>query len=165
MRAYVDWIEEKSIDSAAKTPGAPYKGLFYFEMADEQIFFGREPQIELLLGRIQRHRLTVLHGVSGAGKTSLINAGLMPMLLRHEAIPLYPLPGLGVKYQNPEPTIYKRITSVAPVERELADLSDLPLSQFLRLAGPGLDGGACRTRRQSRMDDSTHSGGDGKVKA
>ncbi len=61
-------------------PGRPYKFLDYFEAADRPIFFGREEEVNHLVQRIMAHRLTVLFGQSGVGKTSLINAGVIPWL-------------------------------------------------------------------------------------
>ncbi|MEW5871569.1 MAG: hypothetical protein AB1894_20005 [Chloroflexota bacterium] len=65
-------------------PAAPYKGLNYFEALDQAIFFGRQAIAGELVERLLRpeSRLMVLHAPSGAGKTSLIRAGLMPRLLQ-----------------------------------------------------------------------------------
>lgn len=43
---------------------------------------GRQPDLNRLLERLSRndHKLTVIHGCSGVGKSSLINAGLVPVL-------------------------------------------------------------------------------------
>ncbi|NEO31592.1 MAG: hypothetical protein F6K36_14385 [Symploca sp. SIO3C6] len=43
---------------------------------------GRQPDVNRLLERLSRndHKLTVIHGCSGVGKSSLINAGLVPAL-------------------------------------------------------------------------------------
>ncbi|NEO98134.1 MAG: hypothetical protein F6K58_05450 [Symploca sp. SIO2E9] len=45
---------------------------------------GRQPDVNRLLERLSRndHKLTVIHGCSGVGKSSLINAGLVPALER-----------------------------------------------------------------------------------
>ncbi len=59
---------------------APYKFLSYYDIGDRDIFFGRDAVIEELAGRIPRHKVVILNGQSGAGKTSLINAGLIPRL-------------------------------------------------------------------------------------
>ncbi|MGQ4646626.1 WD40 domain-containing protein [Lyngbya aestuarii] len=43
---------------------------------------GRQPDVHRLIERLSRndHKLTVIHGSSGVGKSSLINAGLLPAL-------------------------------------------------------------------------------------
>ncbi len=62
--------------------GGPYRFLDYFDVNDNQFFYGREQDVETLLGMIQEHRLVVLFGRSGIGKTSLLRAGLMAELAK-----------------------------------------------------------------------------------
>ena len=57
-----------------------YPGAQSFQRKDVDLFFGREEDEEALLRMIQLKQITVLHGKSGLGKTSLINAGLIPLL-------------------------------------------------------------------------------------
>ena len=63
----------------------PYKGLFYFDESDSEIFFGREKLtaslVERLLSGLEADQrfLTVI-GASGSGKSSLVRAGLIPAL-------------------------------------------------------------------------------------
>jgi hypothetical protein len=66
---------ESSIDS-------PFKGQSSFEVEDEVLFFGREAHTRSLTYRILSSRMTVLHAPSGAGKTSLLNARIVPNLER-----------------------------------------------------------------------------------
>ncbi|MGA9347711.1 MAG: SUMF1/EgtB/PvdO family nonheme iron enzyme [Anaerolineae bacterium] len=61
-------------------PQRPYKFLDYFEAADRAIFYGRELETPTLHRLIMAHKLTVLYGASGVGKTSLIQAGIIPRL-------------------------------------------------------------------------------------
>lgn len=63
-------------------PKRPYKALNYFEPEDQDIFFGRREDARRLLSLIASYRLVLLFGESGAGKTSLINAGVIPYLAR-----------------------------------------------------------------------------------
>ncbi len=58
----------------------PYKFLSSFQEEDVEIFFGREEETAKVFSQVVSHRLVVLHGPSGAGKTSLLNAGLFPRL-------------------------------------------------------------------------------------
>lgn len=62
-------------------PSCPYPGARPFYEADADIFFGREAIVELLLDDIRR-RITFipLLGRSGSGKSSIIQAGLIPRL-------------------------------------------------------------------------------------
>lgn len=59
----------------------PYPGLRSFEEEDTEFFFGREKEREELFTMIHRWPCVVLFGSSGSGKSSLINAGLIPRLL------------------------------------------------------------------------------------
>ena len=70
-------------------PERPYKFLHYFEASDQPIFFGRDEEVNHLVQHIMAHRLTVLFGQSGVGKTSLINAGVIPRLEEEGYTSLY----------------------------------------------------------------------------
>ena len=63
----------------------PYKGLFYFDESDADIFFGREKLTTSLVQRLLSgleagHRFLTVIGASGSGKSSLVRAGLIPAL-------------------------------------------------------------------------------------
>src|SRR3990170_1970534 len=105
-----------------------YKFLYAFEIEDAQIFFGREKASEELLSTVLKDRLTVFHARSGAGKTSLINAGLSPKLIRDGRLPVY-----ARAYDDPVLAIKRTIASphLGPWP-EL--LSKLTLHEFLGLA-------------------------------
>ncbi|MSO21977.1 MAG: hypothetical protein EXQ58_01720 [Acidobacteria bacterium] len=67
----------------------PWLGLLAFREADQGYFQGRKAKTEELFRLVMRERLSVLFGLSGLGKSSLLQAGVFP-LLRHEAIfPVY----------------------------------------------------------------------------
>jgi cellulose biosynthesis protein BcsQ len=56
----------------------PYPGLMAFREEDEQFFFGRTQVVQLLLERIRRENFLAVVGSSSSGKSSIINAGLIP---------------------------------------------------------------------------------------
>ncbi|MEL7155079.1 MAG: protein kinase [Actinomycetota bacterium] len=58
----------------------PYKGLAPFDETDANDFTGRDRLINDLLGAVERHRITVVVGPSGSGKSSVVRAGLIPAL-------------------------------------------------------------------------------------
>ncbi|MBW4533661.1 MAG: TIR domain-containing protein [Pleurocapsa minor HA4230-MV1] len=65
----------------SQKPACPYPGMSPFSENDEGRFFGRDEEIEELLGRLRLHPfLTVVIGPSGSGKSSLVFAGLIPKL-------------------------------------------------------------------------------------
>lgn len=67
----------------------PWPGLASFREQDELYFKGRGPDIEKLRTLVERERLTVLFGVSGLGKSSLLQAGLFPYLRLENFFPIY----------------------------------------------------------------------------
>ncbi|MEV6158663.1 AAA family ATPase, partial [Nonomuraea sp. NPDC052129] len=68
--------------------GCPYRGLVAFHEADAEVFYGREIVTAQLVTTLSRHLaepgILVLTGASGAGKSSLLRAGLMPAISRGE---------------------------------------------------------------------------------
>ena len=66
----------------------PWLGLSSYQTGDSFRFFGREREIEEIGSSIKDNYCTVLYGVSGAGKTSLINAGLIPTLATEGYLPI-----------------------------------------------------------------------------
>ncbi|MBN2471050.1 MAG: protein kinase [Anaerolineae bacterium] len=62
----------------------PYKGLQAFQEADASDFFGREPLTERLLKTFQKpglaSRFLAVVGPSGSGKSSVVLAGVLPLL-------------------------------------------------------------------------------------
>jgi WD40 repeat protein/DNA-binding XRE family transcriptional regulator len=71
------WLLGAVIDS-------PYRGLAAFEEPDAAFFFGREAATAQVLDRMSRRLagpgLLVVSGVSGAGKSSLLRAGVLPRI-------------------------------------------------------------------------------------
>lgn len=61
-----------------------YKGVKPFESTDRAIFFGRDEDIEELYNLILSENLVVLFGKSGYGKSSLLNAGVLPLFQESE---------------------------------------------------------------------------------
>ena len=62
-------------------PPEPYVGPRPFRKEEQAIFFGRDGEIRELSSLVVAHRTLLLYARSGAGKTSLINAGLVPRLV------------------------------------------------------------------------------------
>ncbi|MFC0862350.1 NACHT and WD repeat domain-containing protein [Sphaerimonospora cavernae] len=81
-------------------PDSPYAGLSPYTADRSPVFFGRESEAEKLLSRLNRSgvdpsmRFIPVVGPSGVGKSSLVQAGVLPALNRHWTIigPLQPGP-------------------------------------------------------------------------
>jgi tetratricopeptide (TPR) repeat protein len=69
--------------------GSPFPGLAAFDESREHIFFGRDLAIRQAIERLREAKtpFLLIVGASGAGKSSLLRAGLMPKLVRPGAIP------------------------------------------------------------------------------
>jgi transcriptional regulator with XRE-family HTH domain len=69
----------------------PYRGLLPFGESDANVFYGRERlAAELaakLAARVTGGGLVVVTGASGSGKSSLLHAGLLPILARGQQVP------------------------------------------------------------------------------
>ena len=65
-------------------PGCPYLGLVPFQERDARFFYGREELVaqlvQRLVARLEGTGMLLVAGESGAGKSSLLRAGLMPRL-------------------------------------------------------------------------------------
>ncbi|MEU6471687.1 hypothetical protein ABZ927_29290 [Streptomyces massasporeus] len=77
---------QRSADETASAPGGvcPYRGLASYRREDARWFFGRERSTDALVSQLGAVAgaggLVMLVGASGAGKSSLLNAGLVPAL-------------------------------------------------------------------------------------
>jgi WD40 repeat protein len=65
-----------------------WPGLAAYGEADYTLFYGRAEESEELLRCVERETLTVIFGPSGVGKTSLLNAGLFPLLREKHYLPV-----------------------------------------------------------------------------
>ena len=83
-------------EDAPATGLSPFKGLHYFDETDAELFFGREVLTDQLAARLARQvdsdeRFLAVVGASGSGKSSVVRAGLIPMLRRQSPSSGWPL--------------------------------------------------------------------------
>ena len=99
----------------------PHKGASNYESSDADLFFGRDTEATDLIARILGSRITVLYAPSGAGKTSLLNARVRPMLEGRGWSPI------GVRFGN-EPVEAVRVATLRwlfpPLATERAALQE-----------------------------------------
>lgn len=60
--------------------GCPYRGLEPYELGDAELFHGRDAVVERLVARVADTALVAVVGASGSGKSSVVQAGLLPAL-------------------------------------------------------------------------------------
>jgi tetratricopeptide (TPR) repeat protein len=92
-----------------QTAGQPYPGTRSFLRSDAGRFFGRSADAAVVTEWWRNNRLTYLVGPAGRGKTSLLNAGMLPLLAgeRADVLPVGSLsrgaafPAVGLPTHNP----------------------------------------------------------------
>ena len=74
VEATVTWDIEKQ--------GSPYPGLMHFTQKYAPVFFGRHAEVQAVLDRMHGPdgRFIIVSGDSGVGKSSLVDAGILPKL-------------------------------------------------------------------------------------
>ncbi len=118
-------LHAQASDRTSAALGSPYRGLLEYRLNDADIFMGRDQAIRELLQHLNSSTLTVLHSESGAGKTSLLQAGIAPRLIEQGHLPVYLRPydtdpALRIKRE------FLSDPSLAPL------LMTAPLRDFLR---------------------------------
>ncbi len=107
--------QARSLLASSKPPEQPYRYLDYFDLEQRQVFFGRQAAQAALLNKMDQSRLTLLHAPSGAGKTSLLRAGVQTALIENGHLPVYlPRPARAVlairQFILPNPPYPERFT-------------------------------------------------------
>jgi WD40 repeat protein/type II secretory pathway component PulM len=75
---------------------SPYKFLDSYSKEDRDIFFGRDKEIEELYSRVFASRILIVYGISGTGKSSLINCGLANKFNDSDWLPVTVRRGLNI---------------------------------------------------------------------
>jgi formylglycine-generating enzyme required for sulfatase activity len=112
-----------------------YRGVQPYKTSDQQLFFGRDEDIENLHDFILLEKMVVLFGKSGYGKSSLLNAGIVPLLQADSQPEAFRFRPLEVRF-----TDYDEKHAVSPLEtltRLIADIPADPAGDFL--TGTGME--------------------------
>jgi WD40 repeat protein len=81
-----DWFREQLFDTADGAAGAvadevaPYRGLAAYTAADAGLYFGREREAVAFVNRLRVEPVLAVVGPSGSGKSSFVQAGVVPRL-------------------------------------------------------------------------------------
>ncbi|MDF0667979.1 MAG: SUMF1/EgtB/PvdO family nonheme iron enzyme [Nitrospira sp.] len=75
----IDWPEGKS----------PYRGLLWFNQEYAPLFFGRDRQVDELIGKLSEPggRALLVIGASGSGKSSVVSAGVWQAVIKQGRLP------------------------------------------------------------------------------
>ena len=101
----------------------PWPGLVAFREADAAFFHGRDSDIGNLYRMVMRERLTVLFGISGLGKTSLLQAGLFPKLRDENLLPIR----IRLDYADQSPPLLQQIKQAIVVFAGAANVESPPV--------------------------------------
>jgi len=121
---------------------SPYIGPRPFERGEMSGFSGRTFEISDLLSMVVANRVVILYAASGAGKTSLINAGLIPEL-EAEGFQVYPVTRVGGAI--PDDATISRIDNIyvfnaliywSSEDADPSSLYDLKLVDYLKEIPP-----------------------------
>jgi hypothetical protein len=122
-------------------PDSPYPGIEPFSYAARNVFFARETEARTLIRLIVMYRGVLLYSDSGTGKSSLVNAGLIPLATEEgyqpERLRVQPKRGQEIIVErlsekaDGEPPFLPSI--FAPDEKE--GRVDLPVDMFLKTLG------------------------------
>jgi hypothetical protein len=132
-------------------PPNPYRGLEPFTAEHAEAFFGRDTEIENLHERVTAQPVTVVVGPSGVGKSSLVQAGLIPRLRRSEpwAIALT-RPGRDPWYRIASSLLLAQRDPASAMEASSALSRDEVEQVINRIRAEGLDPAARFLRSQDR---------------
>ena len=123
----VSLLAQRLHSRASETTGEarPFRGLLEYRLSDAATFFGRDRAIADVLQALQRSALTVLQAESGAGKTSLLQAGIAPRLISAGHLPLV------IRPYDVDPALKIKREFVTDLSRT-PGLQKTPLRDFLR---------------------------------
>jgi tetratricopeptide (TPR) repeat protein len=113
---------------SALSPDRPFPGLRPYRFEDHDFFFGREDQIFALYRLLDHSRFVAVVGSSGSGKSSLVRAGLLPLLDK----------------ESHEPTgrVWKMI-QMHPGDSPVANLAAAMTQQFFAQDEPNIAAAKC----------------------
>jgi tetratricopeptide (TPR) repeat protein len=123
----------------------PYPGTRPFQNVDGDRFYGRERESAAVASLWRTNNLTMLIGPTGTGKTSLLQAGVLPLVARERTGLLPPgrishgasFPAAALPEHNPYTVAL--LGSWSPGE-PATRLADLTISAYLRQRSAGQDG-------------------------
>ena len=141
-------IEIQPIDRSTapppRTAEEPYVGPQPFENRHAAYFFGRNREAEDLVSLVLAHPVVLLYSPSGAGKSSVINAKVVPILLEREHCEV-----LTTRVTGPFPAehvqeisnlfVFQALSILAGRDREPQQLVRATFSEFLQQTRPPVD--------------------------
>ena len=110
---------------------SPFKLLDSYNPEDKDIFFGREKEIETLYNMVYKTPLVMVYGLSGTGKTSLVQCGLANQFDGPDWLPF-----LIRKEENINTSLRSALNSALGSEEPVEDLKELVEALFYKYFRP-----------------------------
>jgi tetratricopeptide (TPR) repeat protein len=126
------------MNNDSQTSASPYVGPRPFERRHRTTFFGRSREVRDLLSMVTINRISLLYAPSGAGKTSLLNAGLIPLLEQEgfAVMPVARVRGVVPSQIDPETIpnifVFNALTNWAGDEVDPLELVGVSLADVFR---------------------------------
>jgi WD40 repeat protein len=109
---------------------SPFKFLDSFTISDRDNFFGREREIAELYGRVFESRILLIYGVSGTGKSSLVNCGLASKFEVSDWLPVNVRRGTNINSSLDFALTRNAVTAFKTGETITGKISSLYLDHF-----------------------------------
>ncbi|PCH66314.1 MAG: hypothetical protein COC01_08390, partial [Bacteroidetes bacterium] len=109
---------------------SPFKFLDSYTKEDKDIFFGRDKEIEELYSKVFESKILLVYGISGTGKSSLINCGLANKFEESDWLPVHVRRGSNMLQAVSESVGNLAITALQPNEPLLKSIKSLYLDHF-----------------------------------
>jgi len=138
---------------------SPYVGTRPFDQTDEDQsrFFGRETELDEIVSLIYSQPIVLVYAQSGAGKTSLFNAGVVPKLTE-AGFQVLPVARVGGALHDPPECdescnmyVYNALLAMHPHHAAPSELRQMRLADFLS-GWPRLNDGPRRAARVIAFD-------------
>lgn len=119
-----------------QTPFEPYPGLRPYRETEKNNFFGRETDTAILIDKILTNRFTLLFAASGVGKSSLLQAAVIPRLkssLGENLVVVYHSDWVSEPVQTVKAAVLKALQTKETFPKDL-ELAEEDLHGLLSLA-------------------------------
>jgi hypothetical protein len=110
---------------------SPFKFLDSYSKEDRDIFFGRDKEIDELYSRVFESRILLLYGISGTGKSSLINCGLANKFNDSDWLPVTVRRGSNINRSLNESLEKAGLTEISPTGKKSTDIVKIIRSIYL----------------------------------
>jgi hypothetical protein len=111
------------VETNVQIASTSFIGLQSYSEAQAASFFGRDKEIDTLTQLVRLNTLTIVFGKSGTGKTSLLNAGVFPLLRKNYCLPFR----IRLEFNEDSPDL---VTQIKKVLKEQIDADEFKVNSY-----------------------------------